>query len=40
MVMAYNPSLVLLATLATATVFASFSAAALMTPRRSYLFLG
>lgn len=35
-----NPSLVLLATLATSTVFASFSAAALLTQRRSYLFLG
>lgn len=37
---AVNPSILLLATLATSTVFASFSAAALLTPRRSYLFLG
>lgn len=35
-----DPNLVLLATLATSTVFACFSAAALLTPRRSYLFLG
>jgi hypothetical protein len=38
--LAVNPSVVLLATLATAAVFASFSGAALLTPRRSYLFLG
>jgi hypothetical protein len=35
-----NPALVLLASLATSLVFACFSAAALLTQRRSYLFLG
>jgi FtsH-binding integral membrane protein len=35
-----SPSIILLSLLATATVFACFSAAALLSPRRSYLFLG
>lgn len=37
---AVSPSLLLLAVGATAAVFCSFSAAALLTQRRSYLFLG
>ena len=38
--LAVDPALLFVACAATATVFASFSAAALLTPRRSYLFLG
>lgn len=38
--LAVSPSLVLTATLSTSLVFACFTAAALLTQRRSYLFLG